>query len=102
MRGIATTASRLCLTGFAVLWLSATAVAQPGAPIDPTHYWSYTDFDSLIQPQPIFVNDQFFPQGVSVTVDRLSRRSGPGTSVPESRRIGPGHRRREGRSRPTK
>lgn len=73
MRGIAIAASRLCLTGFALLWLSAIAIAQPGAPFDPTHYWTYTSFDSLVQPQPIFVKDQFFRQGITVTVDRRNR-----------------------------
>ena len=73
MRGIAFTVSRLCLTGFALLWLSATAGAQPGAPFDPTHYWTYTNYDSLVFPEPIFVRDQFFRQGIPVTVDRMNR-----------------------------
>jgi hypothetical protein len=70
---MAIAASRLCVTGFALLWLSATASAQPGAPFDPTHYWTYTNLDSLVQPQSIFVKDQFFRQGIPVTVDRLNR-----------------------------
>ena len=73
MRGIAIAVSRLCLAGFALLCWSAIAGAQPGPAIDPSHYWTYTNFDSLVQPQPIFVRDQFFPQGIPVTVDRRPR-----------------------------
>lgn len=74
MRGIATAALRLCIAGFVLLLLSASAGAQPpGTPFDPTHYWTYHSLQPVVQPQPIFVQDQFFRGGIPVTVDRLDR-----------------------------
>jgi len=73
MRGMAIAVSRLSLTVLALACWCVTAGAQTGAASDPTHYWSYTSFDSLVLPQSIFVKDQFFRDGVPVTVDRRLR-----------------------------
>lgn len=55
--------------------LATTSAAQPGGyTIDPTHYWTYKLVDPVqIPPTPVFVRDQFFRNGVPVTVDRLER-----------------------------
>jgi hypothetical protein len=73
MRGIATASLRLVLAGLGLALLSATAWAQPNTPFDPTHYWTYHSLQPVVQPQPIFVQDQFFRGGVPVTVDHLDR-----------------------------
>jgi hypothetical protein len=72
MRGIATTSLRTFIAGFGLLLLSAAAGAQV-LPFDPTHYWTYHNLEPVIQPQPIFVQDQFFRNGIPVTVDQLDR-----------------------------
>jgi len=70
MRRNATASFRLFILGFGLLLLSASAGAQP---INPTHYWTYHNLQPTSSPQPIFVQDQFFRQGIPVTVDSLPR-----------------------------
>ena len=73
MRRLATTSLRLFVAAIGLLLLSAAAGAQPGTNFDPTHYWTYHNLNPIFQPQPIFVKDQFFRQGIPVTVDSLPR-----------------------------
>src|SRR5262249_14819478 len=75
MRRMVTTSLRVLFTTLVVLGLGASVhAAPPGFPIDPTHYWTYRMQDSLpAQPQPAFVKDQFFRQGVPITVDQRTR-----------------------------
>jgi hypothetical protein len=73
MRANATPSVRAFIAWLGLLLLSATAGAQTGATLDPTHYWTYTNLEPILQPQSIFVQDQFFRLGVPVTVDSLSR-----------------------------
>jgi hypothetical protein len=61
------------IAGCGLLLLSASAGAQTNTPFDPTHYWTYHNLQPFVQPQPIFVKDQFFRGGVPVTVDRFDR-----------------------------
>src|SRR5438552_6706044 len=67
LRGLLAALGLVCVFGM--------AKAQPGGPqFDPTHYWTYHILDQFTTgPQPIFVKDQFFKQGVAVTVDSLDR-----------------------------
>jgi len=67
LRGLLAALGLVCLFGM--------AKAQPGGPqFDPTHYWTYHILDQFTTgPQPIFVRDQFFKQGVAVSVDSLDR-----------------------------
>ena len=73
MRRITTTSFRMFIAGFGLLLLSATASAQANPPFDPTHYWTYHNLQPVFAPQPIFVRDQFFRNGIPVSVDSLER-----------------------------
>jgi len=73
MRGIATTSLRTFIAGLGLALLASAAGAGPAVPFDPTHYWTYTNLEPFVLPQPIFVQDQFFRNGIPVTVDSLSR-----------------------------
>ncbi len=54
--------------------IASLALAQPGPlPFDPTHYWTYHLLEQQPLPQPIFAKDQFFRQGVPLTVERRER-----------------------------
>src|SRR5262245_42662175 len=67
---------RTLLAGLTILLITASAQAQPpGLPFDPTHYWTYHMLDSLppVGPATIVAKDQFFRNGVTLTVDRRER-----------------------------
>lgn len=50
------------------------ALAQGNPPnVNPTHYWTYHELQPIFTPQPIRVQDQFFPGSQGVTVDSLER-----------------------------
>lgn|SRR5262245_21242249 len=72
MRKLATSLFRAILTVIGVVCLVTTASAQAGA-FNPTHYWTYRILDQTPAPASIFVQDQFFRQGVPVTVDTRQR-----------------------------
>jgi hypothetical protein len=56
------------------VFIAPVAQAQPGVfPFNPTHYWTYQMEPGAFQPASILVKDQFFPQGIPVTVDSLQR-----------------------------
>ena len=64
-----TTWLRGLLVALALVCLAGSSQAQPGAlPFDPTHYWTYHILDPIPVQQPIFARDQFFRQGVPLTV----------------------------------
>src|SRR5262245_32798728 len=76
MTRMLTTSFRSLLAAIGFIVLAASAHAQqppPGFPFNPTHYWSYTFFDPVPLPQPLFAKDQFFPNGVPLTVDKRER-----------------------------
>src|SRR5882672_10481814 len=73
MRRTVTASLRPFTAALVLLALSGTARSQPGTPFNPTHYWTYHNLQPAENPQPIFVKDQFFKQGVAVTVDSLER-----------------------------
>ena len=57
------------------LSMSASVALSQYAPpgVNPTHFWTYK-LQTLIQiPRPVFAADQFYPNGVPLTVDRLDR-----------------------------
>ena len=45
--------------------------AEP--PLNPTHYWTYKLLAPVSGPYPVTAWDQFYPDGVTLTVDRLDR-----------------------------
>lgn len=64
------------VSSFALLLLFVAPRAQaqpPNFPFDPTHYWTYQILTPLPSPAPIFVRDQFFPNGIPVTVETRER-----------------------------
>jgi hypothetical protein len=68
------TTFRALLAGLALMCVAASVHAQPsGFPFDPTHYWTYSLENAVLQPQPIFAADQFFRAGVPLTVDHRER-----------------------------
>jgi hypothetical protein len=73
MRGIATQSFRTLFAGLGLALFASAAGAGSAVPFDPTHYWTYHNLNTIVQPQPIFVRDQFFRNGVPVTVDQLER-----------------------------
>jgi len=65
---------RTLLVGLGILCLAASVHAQPpGFPFDPTHYWTYTEQVPIPMPSPIFARDQFFRNGVPLTVEKRER-----------------------------
>jgi hypothetical protein len=69
-----TKAKTVLLLAAGLFFAQASAQAQGNPPgVNPTHYWTYQLHQPFIQPQPIAVQDQFFPAPVPVTVDHLDR-----------------------------
>ena len=67
-------AFRSLLIGLGVLGLAARVHAGlPGPPFDPTHYWTYSEQIPMVAPSPIFARDQFFRNGVPLTVEKRER-----------------------------
>ncbi len=65
----------LFLSLLAAALLAPTGALSQHAPpgINPTHYWTYKLLDPVQGPRPVFAADQFWPNGLSISVDRLDR-----------------------------
>jgi hypothetical protein len=64
----------LLLAAGLLLLAQAPAHAQGNPPgVNPTHYWTYQLHQPFAQPQPILVQDQFFPAPMPVSVDHMDR-----------------------------
>ena len=63
------------LLAFGLLLLAQPRAHAQGNPpgVNPTHFWTYQLRQPFNHPQPIAVQDQFFPTAVPVTVDNLTR-----------------------------
>jgi hypothetical protein len=76
MRRLLTTPFRSLLAALGLFVVAASGHAQqpPGTlPFDPSHYWTYTFIDQIPLPQTVFAKDQFFRNGVPLTVEKRER-----------------------------